>query len=118
MRVLLVEDEPFIALDLELLVAGAGHEVVGVAQDTTQALAMARDQRPEAALIDVNLKDGMTGPAICRTLCFDHGVRAAFVTGNDEHVPADRAGALAVVQKPFNDRQVAEVLRLLDGRAA
>jgi DNA-binding response OmpR family regulator len=113
MKILLVEDEPFIAFDLEQLVQSAGHQVVGVAETREQALRLADAERPDAALIDVSLKDGLSGPGICRTLCEEHGIRAVFVTGNREHVPADRAGALAVFEKPFSDKDVATALRLL-----
>jgi two-component system, response regulator PdtaR len=115
MRVLLVEDEPFIALDLELLVQAEGHEVVGVADAHDEAVSLAQAARPDAALIDVNLRDGLTGPAICRVLTSDYGVRSAFVTGNSEHLPPDRAGALAVVDKPFTPQEIAAVLRRLNG---
>jgi CheY-like chemotaxis protein len=86
---------------------------VGVADNRDEALSLAEAERPDAALIDMNLRDGMTGPAICRALT-EGGVRAAFVTGNSEHVPADRAGAVAVVNKPFTDAGIVAVLRLLD----
>lgn len=112
MRILLVEDEPFIALDLEHRVREAGHQVVGVAESRAEAIAMADQARPDAALIDVSLKDGLSGPDICRLLSAN-GVRAVFVTGNREHVPPDRAGALAVLEKPFTDHDIAAALRLL-----
>lgn len=115
MRLLLVEDEAFIAVDLELAVAAAGHEVAGVAVDTRQALEIAARERPDAALVDVNLADGRTGVALCRRLVQEYGLRAAFLTGNPEQVPEDRAGALALMEKPYSPERLSSVLSLLAG---
>lgn len=112
MRVLLVEDEPFIALDLQQMVEAGGHDVVGVAESEDEALKLADAEGPDAALVDVNLKDGLTGPAISRALV-QRGVRTAFVTGNSEHLPEDRAGAVAVVGKPFTDAGIGQALQVL-----
>jgi DNA-binding response OmpR family regulator len=122
LRLLLVEDEPFIALDLELLSTSAGHEVVGVADSLETALAMAASAAPEAALVDINLRDGFSGVNISRALTGDARVRVGFVTGNAEQIPADFAGALAVLEKPFTQAGVEEMLGILqsacDGDAA
>ena len=115
MRLLLVEDEPFIALDLELLVQSAGHEVVGVADSFDSAIDMAERATPDAALVDINLRDGMTGLQISRALAQGSGVTVGFVTGNPEQIPADFAGAVAVVEKPFSQQGVEELLAILEG---
>ena len=52
MRILLVEDEPLIAMDLESILGGLGHQVVGVAETRDEALRLAGESRPDAALID------------------------------------------------------------------
>ena len=122
MRLLLVEDEPFIALDLEMLVEAEGHQVVGVADTFQGAMDMAAAAGPEAAFIDLNLRDGMTGLKIARALTAEQGLAVAFITGNAEQIPADFAGALAVVEKPFTQHGVAELLTILqdarEGRAS
>jgi CheY-like chemotaxis protein len=113
LRLLLVEDEPFIALDLEMLVEAQGHEVVGVADTFQGAMDMAAASAPEAAFVDLNLRDGMTGLKIARALSDDQGMAVAFITGNAEQIPADFAGALAVVEKPFTQHGVTELLTIL-----
>lgn len=114
MRLLLVEDEPFIAMDLETLATSAGHQVVGVAECLHSAVDMAAAEHPQAALVDLNLRDGLTGPQIARLLTGRHGVKVAFVTGNAEQLKNDFAGALGVLEKPFNDFGVLELLALLE----
>ena len=112
MRLLLVEDEPFIALDLQMLSTSAGHEVVGVADTFDTALDLAMTQHPDAALVDINLRDGFTGFRISQALS-GQGRIVGFVTGNAEQVPADFAGALAVLEKPFTQQGVEEILGVL-----
>ena len=112
-RLLLVEDEPFIALDLEMLVQAEGHDVVGVADTFETAIDLASAEGPEAAFIDLNLRDGMTGLHVARALAQGRGMRVAFITGNAEQVPADFAGAVALVEKPFTQQGVAELLSIL-----
>lgn len=114
LRLILVEDEPFIALDLELLVHSAGHQVVGVADSFDSAVALAQSLEPDAALVDINLRDGMSGVRISRALSTDQGVVVVFVTGNTEQIPADFAGAVGAVEKPFTEAGVSEVLSVLE----
>jgi len=113
LRLLLVEDEPFIALDLELLSTSAGHEVVGVADSLETAIALANSARPEAALVDINLRDGFSGVQVSRLLAGAGQVCVGFVTGNAEQIPPDFAGAVAVLEKPFTQAGVEEMLGIL-----
>jgi CheY-like chemotaxis protein len=106
LRILLIEDEPLIAYDLTSIVEGLGHEVVGVADCRAEAVHLAAQLRPQAALVDMKLRDGFTGPAIARQLLQDFHVSCAYVTGNPEQC----AGILPVVTKPFSDLEVARVV--------
>ena len=97
-RILIVEDEIFVALDLESIVEGAGHDVVGIGADRSSALALASEC--DVALVDVNLRDGATGPEIARDLA-DRGVRVIFVTANPGQIAHLQGIAMGYVQKPF-----------------
>ena len=63
-RVLIVEDEPFIAWDLAQAVESAGGIVIGPAATLAQALALIQTSGVEAAILDVNLPDGHIGPVL------------------------------------------------------
>lgn len=95
---LIVEDEIFVALDLERILTDAGYKVVAIAADRDTALKAA----PECsiALVDINLRDGPTGPALAAALARDHGIRVVFVTANPAQIGQD-AAALGYVRKPF-----------------
>lgn len=63
-RVLIVEDEPFIAFDLADAIENFGGVVVGPAMTVREALQLIADDGIEAAILDVNLPDGDVGPVI------------------------------------------------------
>src|SRR5688500_12401908 len=65
-RILLVEDDPFVALDLEQSLAEFGYQVVARATDGEAALKSARDTRPDLALLDIRLPGGDDGVEVAR----------------------------------------------------
>lgn len=107
MKVLVIEDEPIIALDLENLVLDNGFEIAGLARNTAEALALA--PKSDIALVDVNLADGPTGPDIARRLIDFHGIEVIFMTGNPDMV-AGFEGAVSVVPKPHSLEKVEAAL--------
>lgn len=103
-RILIVEDEMLVAIELESLLSDLGYEVVGIAPD----LVAARDYFDEAldlALVDLNLRDGLTGPQIGETLGAK-GVTVLFVTANPRLLGYGIAGAIGVITKPADEEMV------------
>lgn len=100
---LIVEDEIFVALDLERILTDAGYRVAGIAADRPTALDLANNCA--FAFVDVNLRDGPTGPEIAAALARQHGVRVVFVTANPAHI-TDDTGAIAFVRKPFSEQAI------------
>lgn len=97
---LIVEDEIFVALDLERILTDAGYKVAAIAADSAGALAAAEDCH--FALVDINLRDGPTGPALAARLARDYGLKVVFVTANPAQIGKGR-GALGYVCKPFSE---------------
>ncbi|KKM08324.1 hypothetical protein LCGC14_1725010, partial [marine sediment metagenome] len=64
LTVLIVEDEPFIALDLAFGVEEAGGVPLGPASSVAQALRLIENELPDAAIVDVDLPDGKIGPVL------------------------------------------------------
>lgn len=110
LRVMIVEDQALLAMELELVLGESGCDVVGCAMDQASAFAIAGRERPDLALIDVNLLDGMTGPRIARRLVADHGTAVVFLTANPEQIPEGFAGALGAVSKPFDEQTIRAVV--------
>jgi CheY-like chemotaxis protein len=63
-RILVVEDEPFIAFDLMMAIEDVGAVAVGPAATVAEALDMIGGQPPDGAILDVNLPDGTVGPVL------------------------------------------------------
>ena len=109
-RVLVVEDQALLAMELDFVLRESGHEVVGCAMDAAEALALAEETRPDVALVDINLRDGLSGPDIARRLIQDHGAVVVFLTANPEQIPEGFSGAIGVVVKPFDAQTLREVV--------
>ena len=100
-RILIVEDQAILGMELEFVLAQAGHQVVGVAVDTRQAMAMAVETQPDLAVVDINLKDGPTGPKIAERMVA-LGITVLFATADPDLLPGQFAGAFGVVIKPYS----------------
>ncbi|WP_235561755.1 response regulator [Brevundimonas sp. Root608] len=110
LRVMIVEDQALLAMELELVLGETGCDVVGCAMDKASAFAIAERERPDLALIDVNLLDGMTGPQIAQRMVSEFGCAVVFLTANPEQIPEGFAGALGAVSKPFDEATIQAVV--------
>jgi CheY-like chemotaxis protein len=110
LRILIVEDEILIALELESLLQDLGHEVVGIAASSGDALTLGQDLTPDLAFVDIHLADGPTGVDVARYLADEHQVTVLFMTANAKRIPEDFAGAWGVIAKPYTERGVREAL--------
>ena len=104
-RILIVEDEMLVAFEVEAILADLGHEVVGIAADFDTALSLA-DQRVDLALVDLNLRDGLTGPEIGQRLGERDDVAVLFVTANPRILGDGIAGTIGVLTKPTDEASV------------
>lgn len=101
---LIVEDEIFVALDLERILLDGGYNVVAIAADAESALEAAPACR--FAFVDVNLRDGPTGPRIAERMARDYGVKVVFVTANPAQIDCGRECALGYIRKPFSEAAI------------
>ena len=107
-RVLIVEDEFLIALQLETILITAGYDVVGIMSDRG-GLAQVAGQ-PEVALVDINLRDGPTGCEIALELSRRFGTMIVYVTANPGQIGVPAPTAVGVVHKPFSQRTIEAAL--------
>ncbi|MDX5332390.1 MAG: response regulator, partial [Caulobacteraceae bacterium] len=103
-KVLIVEDEALLAMELGYLVQETGMVEAGHAMDSAQAVQEARRHSPDIALVDVHLADGPTGIDAAREIAGHHGAVVLFMTANVKRLPEDLAGACGVIAKPYSDR--------------
>jgi CheY-like chemotaxis protein len=116
LRVLIVEDEFFIALDTEEQLHALGHTVVGTAVSAEEAIRIAGVERPDLVLMDIRLVGHTDGIAAALEIRSRYGVESIFVTANTDPTTLARAQSinpLGVLQKPLTrDRLRAQLARL------
>jgi two-component system, response regulator PdtaR len=110
MNVLITEDEPILADELESIVKDLGHQVVGVAGSSRRALRLAESSACDLALVDVHLSDGATGPAVARHLNEESHATVIFTTSNPGRVPKNFSAACGILVKPFSEKTAKSVI--------
>ncbi|MGH6742438.1 MAG: response regulator [Bradyrhizobium sp.] len=109
--VLIIEDETFIALDLESLVEGLGHRVLGVARTHKEAVELAKAKRPGIILADIQLADGSSGLDAVNELLTTFQVPVVFITAYPERfLTGERPEPAFLIAKPFQPATVSAVL--------
>ena len=109
--VLIIEDETFIALDLEGLVEGLGHKVLGVARTHKEAVALAMAKRPGIILADIQLADGSSGLDAVNEMLKTFEVPVIFITAYPERfLTGERPEPAFLIAKPFQPATVSAVL--------
>ena len=111
-RILIVEDEFIVALNLRQIMSDMGFEVIGIAPDAATAERLA-EAKPDIALVDLNLRDGPTGPKIGAKLSQQHGTSVLFLTANASQLGDGIKGTVGVVSKPFDEDSIESVLEFL-----
>jgi CheY-like chemotaxis protein len=106
--VLIIEDEPIIAMDIEELVRGCGHTVVGVAGTEAEAVEVAERHRPGLILADINLGPGGDGQQAVARIMRHHYAPVIFVTAYPERLlTGDAVEPAFVITKPFEPMALA-----------
>ncbi|WP_448659959.1 response regulator [Sphingomonas sp. CJ99] len=101
-RVLIIEDEPIIAMDLETIVRDLGHEVTGVAVTRDEAVALALEDRPGLVLADIQLADDSSGIDAVKDILGEFNVPVIFITAFPERLlTGERPEPTFLITKPF-----------------
>ncbi|MEM9223838.1 MAG: response regulator [Pseudomonadota bacterium] len=109
--VLIIEDEPMIALDLEMLVEGLGHQVAGVARTHTEAVQAVSERRPGLVLADIQLADGSSGLDAVNEILTSVNLPVIFITAYPERLlTGDRPEPAFLITKPFETDTVKAVI--------
>jgi len=110
-NVLIIEDEPIIAMDLEALVEGLGHRVITVARTPTEALKAVREEHPGLVLADIQLADGSSGLDAVNDMLAAFEVPVIFVTAYPERLlTGARPEPAFLITKPFQPDTVKAII--------
>ena len=106
--VMIIEDEPLIALDIEQMVEELGHTVTGIARTHGEAIKLYAETKPKLVLADIQLADGSSGiDAVNDILKTDSSIPVIFITAFPERLlTGERPEPAFLVTKPFNPDMV------------
>ncbi len=105
--VLIIEDEPIIALDLESIVQELGHRVVGIARTRKEAVTLVAKHKPALVLADIQLADGSSGLDAVNDILTSIEVTVIFITAYPERfLTGDRPEPAFLLTKPFEPETI------------
>lgn len=119
LRVVIVEDEMIISMDLQMLLEDLEAEVVGTAMSADDADALVAAHRPDVVTMDINIKGDRDGVTAANEIFAKYGVRSIFVSAYGDagtRARAEPAKPFGWVRKPIEKADLEEVLRLVDRR--
>lgn len=106
-QVLIIEDEPLIAMDIEEMVETLGHRVVGTARTHREAIALFDKTNPKLILADIQLADGSSGIDAVNEILAATAIPVIFITAFPERLlTGERPEPAFLVTKPFNPDMV------------
>jgi len=111
--VLLVEDEPLIAYEIESLLRDNGYRVIGMVASLDEAIAAAEGAAADMALLDVNLEGRSIAPVA--DILRRRGIPYAFVTGYGRNDLPAALGEATLLTKPISSDALLSVVRRLSG---
>lgn len=101
-RILIIEDEPIIAMDIEMIVRDLGHDVVAVATTHAEAVAEAQRHQPGLVLADIQLADNSSGIEAVQEILTGLKVPVIFITAFPERLlTGDRPEPAFLLTKPY-----------------
>ncbi|KAF5885021.1 response regulator, partial [Rhizobium sp. PEPV16] len=105
--IMIIEDEPLIAMDIEQMVESLGHRVTGIARTHAEAVALYNKTKPSMVLADIQLADGSSGIDAVNDILKTSSVPVIFITAFPERLlTGERPEPTFLVTKPFNPDMV------------
>jgi len=105
--ILIIEDEPLIAMDIEQMVESLGHKVVGIARTHKEAVSLYGKTMPKMILADIQLADGSSGLDAVREILGQYEVPVIFVTSFPERLlTGERPEPTFLITKPYDPNSV------------
>ncbi|HWU84204.1 MAG TPA: EAL domain-containing protein [Rhodocyclaceae bacterium] len=108
-NILIVEDEAIVALDLRQHLEDMGYGVAGIAENATDAIALAESTAPALTLMDISLKGDVSGIEAAETLAREHQIPVVFLTSFSDRETvrkAARAEPFGYLTKPFQAHEL------------
>lgn len=113
MRILLVDDDQLIRFVHQMFIERAGHEVVGVAEEESQAVELALSLKPDVIVMDIRLEDGTNGISAMKSIQQTLDIPAIYISGNSDSKTFEEAEQTlmkAFLVKPVTQDEIAKAL--------
>lgn len=118
MRILIVDDESLIRMDLRDILESEQHEVVGEASNGVEAITMCKELKPDAVLMDVKMPE-LDGIEAARQIGFNHLAPVVLLTSYSQQdlvTKARESGVYGYLIKPVREEQLIPTLEMACGR--
>lgn len=112
-KILIVEDETIVSLDMQAIVEGMGIAVTGIARSVDEALSCIAAEPPDLVLLDISLAGEFEGVELARTIDSRWGIPVVFISGHLGHQAVkglDELNTLGYIVKPFYPVNLRETL--------
>jgi DNA-binding NarL/FixJ family response regulator len=108
--VLIVEDEAIVAQDYRAMLIHTGFKVIGITDNSTKAIEIAIQERPDIILMDINLKGEVSGIEAAKSIYDIYSPQIVFITGFDEEVLVFTGIRYQYIRKPIYEWNLIKVL--------
>lgn len=118
-KIMIVEDEIFVSMELQEILTENGYDVAGVADSGEEAIVMARSLKPDLVLMDIKLSGKLDGVDAAARIRSHLSIPSVFVTGHGEKKLVDRAikaDPLGYIMKPLNEIQILAAIKVALGK--
>jgi len=116
-NILIVEDDSLVALDIREIIEENGFNAIGVCSNGADAITCLKKNKVDFALLDINLKDSISGIDIAKIINKNYNIPFAFITANTDDNTIEevkQTEPVGFVVKPFDERQIIAAIRIGD----
>ncbi|MDR3668036.1 MAG: response regulator [Ignavibacteriaceae bacterium] len=108
--VLIVEDEAIVAKDYKTMLEKSGFKVIGIADTSSEAFVVAKKERPDIILMDINLKGEVSGIETAKIIYDIYKPEIVFITGFEEEVLVFAGIHYKYIKKPIYEWNLIKTL--------
>ena len=114
-KILIIEDEPAIAVDIALNLENNGYRVLDVLHSAEEGVDFLRSERPDLIMLDINLEGSMSGIDLARLIDRDYGIPFIYLTSYSDKATVEQAAdtfPASYLVKPFKDQDLAPAVKI------
>ena len=108
-KILIVEDEPIIATDLEMTLEKIGYQVTNTVEDATTAIRSIKNNKPDLILLDINIEGETDGVMLAQDININYQIPFVFLTSNTDSFTINRVkrtNPVGFIVKPFTEKDL------------